>query len=173
MQMASPRGTRRSRPKTLGGPVLRVRCPKCGKRLTTVEAVQNNQGAVQYLRDLAVPMYEVTPEEAEREGSPIVGLAIHDGRTGTYTVGRALRPELASDIQPGPVTGYHESQQRPEIDLDNVIQEGGRLDFGPPPPPPPPWTWNCPCGARPRVSRDRLHMLAETAVRGGQKDINL
>ena len=147
-----------------------IRCPKasCGRRLARVTAVLGGKGEVVRVVEGSVNQKVVQKTglralPPRKAGESLVRVVDSGGRYGLpddqVVVERSTDPKDKGVGQPGPRTGYAENQQTPWYAPGSSVPSFDEPDT---------WAWHCPCGARPRVSKGKLHQLVgETLRRGG------
>ena len=76
-------------------------------------------------------------------------------------VPRVPNPHERNGGQKGLLTGYLEERKAYTI-------KDGVADFDHPPP----WSWHCPCGAKPRVSRELMIDLVANSLKHGGRNVH-
>ena len=152
-----------------------IRCPKasCGKRLARVTAVLSSTGEVLRLEEGAVnrkvvPKAELRSIPPRKAGESLIRVIDTGGRYGLpadqVVVERSTDPKDGGVGQPGPRTGYAENQQMPWYSPGSTVPSFDEPDT---------WVWNCPCGARPRISKEKLHQLVGATLRRREHHLTL
>jgi hypothetical protein len=146
-------------------PILRVRCPRCRKRLARIRVRLDEDHGITELIDLETGTETMRRTELgshwEGQVIDVRGLPLAGSGEELVVPRKAKRGRIAGG-QRGPLTGYHEAQR-------GYTMRDGTADFDRPPS----WTWHCPCGAVPRVTRPRMLALAIQALAVSERDINL
>jgi hypothetical protein len=152
-----------------------IRCPNasCGRRLARVTAVLGGTGEVVRLVEGAVsrkvvPKSELRSLPPGKAGDSLVRVVDTGGRHGLpddqVVVERATDPKGRGVGQPGPRTGYAENQRMPWYAPGDSVPNFDEPDT---------WAWHCPCGARPRISKVKLHQLVGATLRRGEHHLTL
>ncbi len=151
---------RRGTPRTRWGDEVVIHCPKdsCGRRLARVRALRGPDGQVLLLQDLEKPDL-IKPDPSDESPTGLLPL-----KGGELAVFRAEDTGSRLPGQPGPLSGYHEAQAPYTAPGDRMPTFGRSPD---------PWRWSCPCGARPRISNDRLLGLVSAALARGEHHVTL